>query len=200
MTEGAHDGEVIAPTVIGSGDDGVAVVSYAQDGDPCHDITVTSPTVRDQTWGRGISVVGGTNITETDVNITASDAAAVYIGVEGDPWNTAPATNVTISGGTITNANTDTTIDHGAVFVLAGRSGYVSRNITVTGLTIKNTRSTASRDLGVVTYGSSPPSNVVFSNLTIIGGPHDAYSGNTAQSSYKLRSITQNGVRLPDAG
>ena len=200
MTGGAHNGRVLAPTVISSGDDGVAVVSYGQDGTPCHDITVTAPHVLGTDWGRGLSVVGGTNITETGIDVQNSDAAAVYIGVEGDPWNTAPATNVTISGGTITNANTDKAIDHGAVFVLAGRSGYVSTGITVTGLTIVNTRSTASRDLGVVTYGTSPPKNVLFSNLTITGGPQHAYSGNTAQTSYQLRSITQNGVRLADEG
>ena len=199
MTEGAYSGSVVSPTVINSGDDGVAVVSYTQDGTPCHDITVTSPRVLGTAWGRGISVVGGTNITETGIDVERTSAAAVYIGSEGSPWYTAAATNVTITGGTIVGANTDTTVDHGAVLVLSGETNVTPANITVRSLTITGTRTSASRNLGVITYGTTP-SKVLFSTITITGGPASAYQGNTAQSAFQLRSIVHNGVKVPDAG
>ena len=199
MTESSYGGSVVSPRIVNSGDDGVAVVSYKQDGTPCHDITVTSPTVIGTVGGRGLSVVGGTHITETNVDVERTSAAGIYLGAEGNPWYTAAASNVTISGGRIVGANTDTSVDHGAVVVLSGESDVTPNNLTVTGLTITSTRSTASRDLGVITYGATP-STILFSNITITGGPTPAYSGNTAQSAYALRNIVQNGVRLPDAG
>jgi Malectin domain/Pectate lyase superfamily protein len=199
MTEGANSGQVISPTVINSGDDGVAIVSYTSDGAPDSNITVTSPRVLGTTWGRGLSVVGGSNITETNIDVENSDAAAVYIAAEGSPWFTAAPRNVTITGGTITNANTDPTIDHGAVLVLAGETGPTPTNVTVSGLTITNTRATASRDIGVITYGTAP-SAILFSNLMITGGPTSAYQGNTPQASYQTRNIIQNGTTLANQG
>lgn len=199
MTGGAYSGSVISPTVIDSGDDGVAVVSYSQDGMPCHDITVTSPRVLGTAWGRGLSVVGGTNITEANIDVERTSAAAVYVGSEGSPWHTAAATNVTIAGGTIVGANTDTTVDHGAVLVLSGESNVTPTKVVVRSLTITGTRASASRDLGVITHGATP-SSILFSDIVITGGPTSAYQGNTAQSAFTLRTIVQNGVRLPDAG
>ncbi|MCW2525536.1 MAG: hypothetical protein JWM76_396, partial [Pseudonocardiales bacterium] len=79
MTMGANNGKVISPIVRNSGDDGVAIVSYSADGVACHDITVTSPTVLGTTWGRGLSVVGGTRITETGIDVERTSAAGVYI-------------------------------------------------------------------------------------------------------------------------
>ncbi len=199
MTGGASNGHVIAPTVINSGDDGVAVVSYSADGAPCADITVTSPRVLGTGWGRGLSVVGGTNITESNIDVENSDAAAVYIAAEGSPWFTAAPNNVTVTGGTITGANHDITVDHGAVLILAAETGPTPATITVTDLTIINTRPTASRDLGVITYGT-PPTGILFANITITGGPTHAYQGNTPQSSYQTRTITQDNQPLPNQG
>ena len=199
MTEGANNGKVIDPLVQNSGDDGVAVVSYGSDGEPCHDITVTSPTVLGTSWGRGLSVVGGTRIAETGIDVENTSAAGVYIAAEGDPWYTAAPSDVSVSGGRIVGANTDASVDHGAVLVLSGESNVTPDDVSVSGLTITGTRSSASRDFGVITYGTAPQ-DVQFSNLAISGGPGDAYQGNTPQSSYTTRDITQNGTTLPDQG
>ncbi len=199
MTQGAHDGQVIAPTVINSGDDGVSIVSYSADGAPCQDITVTLPRVLGTNWGRGLSVVGGIGITETGIDVENTDAAGVYVAAEGSPWYTAAPQNVTFNGGVILGANTDVSVDHGAVLVLAGETGPTPANVTVEDLMISGTRSTASRDFGVITYGT-PPSGIVFRDFTITGGPKSAYQGNTPQSSFQTRDIIQNGIALPDQG
>ena len=59
MTTRAHDGVVRNARVVNPGDDGVAVVSYRNDGELVRNITVESPRVEGQRWGRGFSVVGG---------------------------------------------------------------------------------------------------------------------------------------------
>jgi uncharacterized membrane protein len=199
MTGGAHDGRVIAPTTVNTGDDGVAVVSYSADGLPCHDITVTSPRVLGTMWGRGLSVVGGTRIRETDIRVERSSAAAVYVGAEGSPWFTAAPQDVTVDGGVIVGANTDAGVDHGAVLVLGGANGPSPTDITIRGLAISDTRASATRDIGVITYGTAPV-NVELDDMTISGGPRSAYQGNTPSSSFRTRRWVQNGVQLPDQG
>lgn len=199
MTDGSHDGQVISPTTVMTGDDGVAVVSYGQDGAPCHDITVTSPRVLGTTWGRGLSVVGGTRVTETNIDVERTDAAGVYIAAEGDPWYTAAPQDVSVTGGRIVGANTDTGIDHGAVLVMSGETGPTPTNVVVKGLAITDTRSTVSRDVGVITYGT-PPTGIVFDGFVITGGPNSAYQGNTPDSSYHIHNWVQNGAPLPDHG
>ncbi|MDT0260280.1 malectin domain-containing carbohydrate-binding protein [Jatrophihabitans lederbergiae] len=199
MTMGAHDGQVISPTVANTGDDGVAVVSYASDGPACHDITVKAPRVLGTTWGRGLSVVGGTRITETDIDVERTSAAGVYVASEGSPWYTAAPQSVSIAGGSISDANTDAGVDHGAVLVMSGAVGHAPDAVTIRGLAISSTRASASRDIGVVTYGTAPKS-ILFADLAITGGPKSAYQGNTPQTSYQVRNLTQNGIRLADRG
>jgi parallel beta-helix repeat protein len=83
MTQGAKNGRVLNNTVTENGDDMIAIVSYAYNGDPGSssasdmnsglaagiasaldtNILVANNTVGAQYWGRGISVVGGSNIT-----------------------------------------------------------------------------------------------------------------------------------------
>jgi len=197
LTGGSHDGKLMSPTTMNTGDDGVAVVSYGSDGAPCHDITVTSPHVLGTTWGRGISVVGGVRINETDIDVQRTSAAGVYIGAEGSPWFTAAPQDVTVSGGTIVGANTNADVDHGAVLVLAGENGVTPSNITIGNLRISDTRASASRDVGVITYGT-PPTGIVLVNMVITGGPRSAYQGNTPGGSYVTRGWVQDGVQLPD--
>lgn len=197
MTDGAHDGTVISPVTRNTGDDGIAVVSYSQGGSACHDITVMGAHVVGTTGGRGVSVVGGTNIVERDFEVDSSAAAGVYVAAEGNPWYTAAPTNVTITGGRIVGANTDPTIDHGSVLVLSGESNVWPDGVNISDMVIVNSRSTATRDVGVISYGAAPV-NVMLSDFTITGGPRSAYQGNAAAGSFRTVAWTQNGRTLPD--
>ena len=195
MTGGSTNGRVISPIVENTGDDGIAVVSYGTDAKPCSNISVTNPTVLTTTWGRGMSVVGGTNIAYSNVDIENSDAAAIYIGSEGAPWNTYAAQHVTVTGGKIVNANTDATVDHGAVLVLSGETAVSPSDITISGLSILNTRVTASRDIGVINYGTAP-TGIRFQNIVITGGPKSGYQGNAPLASFTLTAVSHNGVAV----
>ena len=193
LTYGAHSGTVDHPLVERSGDDGVAVVSYLQDGRVCHDLEIVSPTVTGTTWGRGISVVGGHDVTYRDIRVERSSAAAVYLACEGDPSNTCDTRGVSVSGGTVVGANTNVDIDHGAVLVYSGRGGGTVADVEVSGLSISDTRGGASRQIGVVADGADDGvEGVTFRDLRLAAGP-DPYQGNAPLASIRLESVEADG-------
>jgi hypothetical protein len=140
MTYGSHNGKIESPLVQNVGDDGVAVVSYAGagfSGEPVsHHIEVLSPRVEGQTHGRGLSVVGGEDITYRNVYVQGSAGAGILIGVER---NTNKVKRVTVSGGQLVDSNHRVDIDHGAIFLVSGRADGSVEDVTVEGLALRNT-------------------------------------------------------------
>ena len=199
MTFGAHDGTVDHPVVTRSGDDGVAVVSYLQDNAMCHDIEVIAPTIRATTGGRGVSVVGGQDITYRDISVDRSAAAAVYVACEGDPSNSSDTERVTIAGGKITGANTDAAIDHGAVLVYSGRAGGAVSGVQIVDLAVSGTRSGASRQIGAVANSDQDDvTDVTFRNIRLGENPQP-YQGNAPVSGISLEAVTADGKPVPGA-
>jgi hypothetical protein len=165
MSNGANHGTLNNCVVTASGDDGVAVVSYGNQP-ISHDIVINSPTVNGTTGGRGISVVGGQNIAYNNITVNNSNAAAVYIADEGDPWYTSSVNHVTVTGGTITGANTNAGTGHGAVLVYSGNGGQGVNDVTISGLTIASTTPSAPRNVGIVIDAGSV-SGIVFKNIAL---------------------------------
>jgi hypothetical protein len=196
ITAGASDGEVLQPVVRDVGDDGVAVVSYAQDGDPCARIRVESPVV-EGTDARGISVVGGTDVTYTDIEVSGTAAAGVYVAAEGS-YDTASVDGVRVEGGSVTDANTDEGIDHGAVLVYSGASDRSVQDVTISGLEVSDTRPGASRWLGVV-VDAGTVSGIELTDLSLDGdGPDAEYGTNEPDADVALTGITRDGDEIPD--
>ena len=181
-TGGAHDGTIRRATVRNVGDDGIAVVSYNQDGAPCHDITVEAPRFYGNVWGRGFSVVGGENITFRDIYAENSNAAAIYIACEGEPWNTAPAKNIRFLGGELKGSNQSKTVDHGAILIYNGRKAGANDLIEIADLRITDTRATASRQVGIL----GAAQRVTLRNLTFSSGPDHLFSTDVAPENYNL--------------
>lgn len=141
ITSGSSHGMVLNNTVKETGDDMIAVVSYI--GDPStgasaiagnfaarktrdlnHHITIAGNTVTGQYWGRGISVVGGENVTIEHNSIDrTTHAAAVYLARETS-YLTFGVRNVTVRNNTITDVQTT---------MPAYTGGSVSPNATKTG-------------------------------------------------------------------
>jgi YVTN family beta-propeller protein len=193
MTHGANNGHVNYAVTQNTGDDGISVISYS--GEPIdHDIVITSPTVIGTTWGRGLSVVGGQNISYTNINVSGTDAAGVYIASEGSPWNTLSTNNVTITGGTVTGANTSKTTQQGAVLIYNGNANQSVTNVTISGLTISGTPSSAYRNVGIV-LGAGKISNIAFNNIVVTNttAVPFATSSNVTRSMYTTSGWTLNG-------
>ena len=167
MTNGANNGTVNNPVVTASGDDGVAVVSYQGDrGGICHDIIVNAPTVNGTTWGRGISVVGGQNISYRNINVSNTSSAAVYIADEGSPWFSHSVNHVDVTGGTVTGANHNRGVVHGAVLVYSSNGGQGVNDVTISGLTIVATSASAQRNVAIG-VDAGTVSNIKISNITL---------------------------------
>ncbi|HZG89222.1 MAG TPA: right-handed parallel beta-helix repeat-containing protein [Pseudonocardia sp.] len=185
ITDGAHGGRVDSPLVERSGDDGVAVVSYGTDDEVSRDITVTSPTVNGTTWGRGISVVGGERITYTDVDVRDTNAAGIYLAVEGDPYNTRSVSDVRVQGGMVSGANYNSEIDHGGVLVYNGRSGEDLTGVVVDAVTVRGTRPSASQSVAIFAVDGSV-SGVTLSDMVIEGGPGRPFATRGGPTDYSL--------------
>jgi hypothetical protein len=194
VTGPSSDGSIQRPVVRSSGDDGVAVVSYLADGQPVRRVSIDSPTVLTTTWGRGVSVVGGEDVTITNLRVERSNAAAVYVAREGAPWNTFAPVRVTVRGGTLAWSNTSTTVDHGAVLVYDGRSDAGAlREVTVSDLTITGTRSTASRQVGFL-RGTSQATGVRLTDLSVLGGPRHLLTVDAPAGTWTASGWTRDGV------
>jgi parallel beta-helix repeat protein len=141
ITSGSSNGRVLNNDVKEPGDDMIAVVSYIGDAsttassiaanfaarkarDLNHHITIAGNTVSGQYWGRGISVVGGENVTiENNTIDRTTHAAGVYLARETG-YLTFGVRNVLVRNNTITE-NQTTIPDYTA--------GTVSPNATKTG-------------------------------------------------------------------
>jgi len=165
MTNGANDGRVINAVTEATGDDGVAVVSYGTEPQ-CHDIVIESPRVNGTNYGRGISVVGGQNISYRNIAVSQSYAAGVYIADEGSPWNTASVSDVEVLGGTVSGANVSTNVQNGAVLVYSGNANQGVNGVTVSGLTISDTPASANRNVGIMLDAGSV-NGVALNNIAL---------------------------------
>jgi parallel beta-helix repeat protein len=123
VTGGSSYGRVLNNTVTETGDDMIAVVSYI--GDPSqsaqqvageydarrakglsHHILIANNTVSGQYWGRGISVVGGENVTiENNTIDKPSHGAAIYLARETS-YLTFGVRNILVRNNTITDVQT----------------------------------------------------------------------------------------------
>lgn len=133
-TNGASNVTITANRVVNSGDDGISNVSYA--GAPIvQGITIQGNTVIDNNWGRGISVVGGSNIQITGNYVDNNDLYSdIYIAAESQ-YDTLGVNNVTVSGNTLVDGGPN----QGTVTVYNSQgSAYNITGVTITGNQVVN--------------------------------------------------------------
>ena len=165
------------------GDDGVAVVSY-NDGNPVvSNVTITRANVLGQKWGRAFSVVGGNAIIWRNIHAEYSSAASIYVSSESE-WNTLPVTNVILDGATLDYANQTATVDHGAI-LLYNSQPSVNSDISLRNVCITNTRSSASRQVGIINTTGASTIRVSMENFAISGGPSTTLWSNGPTSAYR---------------
>ena len=105
-----------------SGDDGIAVVSYLNDGDYVSNITAIDNVVLNNKWGRNMSVVGGKSIIYRN-NYLAGNVnwACLYLAQEGS-YNTFGDVDVTAQYNTL-KACGNQADGHGAIMVITTGNG-----------------------------------------------------------------------------
>ena len=112
VTGGSHQGVLRSVDVSGSGDDGVAVVSYGGDQEPVRDVLIEDSRVAEQVWGRGFSVVGAEHVRIQDVAVAGSAGACLYVASESE-YATRNVTDVDVTGVDLTGCNRQAAVDPG---------------------------------------------------------------------------------------
>jgi hypothetical protein len=191
ITNRSTDGTVTGARVNRVGDDGVAVVSYDKDGGLCERITVTDARVVANYWGRGLTVVGGRDVTFRNVYSENSSFAGIYIGIEPG-YATGDVANVKVEGAEVVRANLDTRADYGSLMAYNGRADRTLSNVTFQDVIIRDTAATASRDVGLI--GTGPVSAVSYLRFNVSGGPAQAFKSDYPEGTATLLNWTVNGA------
>jgi hypothetical protein len=104
-TDGATNGVVAGNYVRGAGDDMISVVSTRGERKNAG-IVIEGNDLADQYWGRGISVVGGDNITIRNNSISGTACCAAILVAQEDVYNTMGVRNVVVEGNVISHVQT----------------------------------------------------------------------------------------------
>jgi hypothetical protein len=192
MTNGAGNGVVDHVRTNQTGDDAVAVVSYGADTSRCHDISVNDVSVGSTRWGRGMTVVGGTNVTMRDFKIANTSAAGIYVATEGHPYFTQSVDHVSISNGSITNADQNPTIVQGAVLVVADAANTSINDVSIANIAIVGTAPTAEKNVAV-TASAGSVSGVTLSGIALDSANLPPFFSNVPTSSYAISNWTTGG-------
>lgn len=198
MTRGSNHGQVNNPLTERTGDDGVAVVSYGPqfgvNDPPCRDITINSPVVNGTTFGHGVTVRGGENITYRNVQVSGTSGAGVFVDTEGAPFFLQSVNGATIEGGTVTAANNTPDAAAGALIAYGENPGAVTSNVTFSDLTVVNTSEPAQSNIAVVIANGGAVSNIVFRNIAIQQqSQKQVLYANAPRETYTLSGISLNG-------
>jgi hypothetical protein len=151
--------------VQGTRDDGIAVVSYQNHGGLVSDIIIRNNVVLDNEWGRGISVVGGEEITIENnfVSDHRTGGAGIYLIAE-NAFNTFGVYNTTVTKNIVqTTGGFD--VGHGGFHIGAGSAD-------VQNLQVSDNVILASRKNGMVLTGGQPLDASINDNLFI--GQHQS--------------------------
>lgn len=173
VTGNSYEVDISDINVKRAGDDGVAVVGYIAPANPlsagCPTNVKISNVFCADTWhGRGVTVVGGDKIQISDVQVRNCSAAGIYISSESS-YNTFASTNILIDNVLIDGTGNGT---YGGIHI-GGRSGNLSRNISITNSKILNS---VGRGLAIVTGCA----NIVAENIQISGaGSEGVILGNS---------------------
>lgn len=145
ITSGSRNGRVLGNTVRETGDDMIAVVSYAGSGEPAlgsaarmrsawatrvetqlaRNIVIADNRVSGQYWGRGISVVGGKDISVRRNTLDNLPLAAGILVAREASFESFGVNNVLIEGNVLTNVqNLDPPYDVGGKYASHHRTGH----------------------------------------------------------------------------
>lgn len=120
--------------VVATGDDCIAVVGYRYQGGPSRDITIRGNDVGYGSQARGISVVGGEDVTIAGNHVERSRMAGIYISVEAE-YDTVDTLRIDVLDNVVDSTPTNQPSGHANVLVYGsqGRLDEIrfERNLSV---------------------------------------------------------------------
>ncbi|AOI59851.1 right-handed parallel beta-helix repeat-containing protein [Burkholderia diffusa] len=145
MTHGARNVLVQGNVVRGTGDDMIAVVSYQAEGVLTRNVLITGNSLEGNPWGRGITVVGGANVTISNNIVRNVQVSSGILVAQEDSNRTAGSSDIRIESNSIADIQTTTgrpdsrPITRQAAIEVSTWSGSVSR-VTVVGNRVSHAR------------------------------------------------------------
>lgn len=193
MTHAAHDIVVERNKILYSADDSIAVVSYGgADGSPVRNVTITDNEILYNTWGRGITVAGGTNVVVEHNSVTGGTADRAGIYIASGEYNTQAVHNVRVSANTIMDGGGSVS-GHGAITV------YNPGGLPIDTLTIANNDIINPRKAGILVAGSGPQSMTIYDNQ-LTGGKYGLIGNIAANASIATAKPANDTFRVDGAG
>lgn len=190
---GSNNIKIRNNTVKDVGDDPIAVVSYDSTQSTyvaCGFIEISHNTCDNANGvdGRGITVVGGHDVQITNNIVRNTKNSGIYITTE-DSYHTLAINNVTVTGNTVTNANTKGTGSHAGIMIKGRNSSLKTTNITIGGTGALGNTVTNSTGQGVNIGGFTE-------NIKILGNTIDTTTKDGVQvASAKNVQINNNIIK-----
>lgn len=170
VTHGSRNVLVRGNVVRGVGDDMIAVVSYDNEPELTRNVLITGNVLEGNYWGRGITVVGGADVTiENNIVRNVQVSAGVLVAQE-DSNHTAGSSGVLVEGNVIENIQTATDrtdprpLTRQAAIDISTWSGTVTR-VAVIGNRVSNARFG-----GIRLWGNVSAVRLADNRLSGIGG------------------------------
>ncbi|HLN22585.1 MAG TPA: right-handed parallel beta-helix repeat-containing protein [Patescibacteria group bacterium] len=211
MTEGARRGLVEGNVVYGTGDDMIAVVSYrpsvlsADNRGLAGDILIENNDVSGNSWGRGITVVGGEHVAITRNRVSQVwGAAGIYVAQESS-FKTYGNTNIYIGGNSVSAIQTAAPplgrwySRHGAIDINTSNEAPV-QFIDVEHNTIDSVGFSGIRVLGTVCHLRLADNALTAVQKHAGGSPIGVVEDSCAPEAIRCRGNTLDGHAIAPAG
>lgn len=160
-----------------SGDDGIAVVSYRNDGGLSHHITARNNTVLDNKGGRSMSVVGGSDVLYENNRLGSSGAYACLYLAQENPYNTFGVHNIVARNNMLTNCGSKAT-GHAAVML------YSDGAEVNTAVTLERNDIAQNGQTGIRIFGGNTGINVTANRINGASPPLDITTPGVAVTPY----------------
>ncbi len=106
VTQKSRSGKILCNVVRETGDDMIAIVNYGVGEPTIGNFLIEGNDVADQFWGRGITVVGGKDVTIRGNKISGTSVGAGILINTETYWHTADVHNVLVEGNHISHVQT----------------------------------------------------------------------------------------------
>ncbi|RQT17928.1 right-handed parallel beta-helix repeat-containing protein [Burkholderia contaminans] len=170
MTHGASNVLVQGNVVRGTGDDMIAVVSYLADGVLSRNVLITGNSLEGNTWGRGITVVGGAAVTISNNIVRDVQVSAGILVAQEDSYRTYGASDVRVENNVISSIQTAAgrtdprPLTQQAAIDVSTWSGSVTRVVVI------GNRVSRARFAGIRVWGNVSQYRIADNRLSAIGG------------------------------
>jgi len=179
-------------TTTNCGDDTISVVSYMTDGSQSNNVLIKNNTSLGTNLARGITVVGGKNVTIDGNHISNTKFAGIYLSAEPS-YNTLGDDNILVQNNTFTNVGSASN-GHGAFFINASQNPGPTTNVT--NVLFQNNTINSSNYDGIRMQYAAATNNAAFLSNTINNFGGQAFRFDASPTNFYCHLDAANGTTI----